>query len=127
MEKQPFTPEGVAALQAWLNQLPSLQFDAEIAAMHRNFELWALAHLELNPQQLQFYQQLSVVAKENLIYLVTLAAAYKQPISLTQEGGEEPPPEDKLFKPKSTLAITSHTGGDYDVDGELVIEVVYLS
>lgn len=129
MEKQPFTPEGVLALQTWLYQLPPLDFDAEIIAMTNDFEAWSLAHLELDEIQLDFYLQLSPTAKQNLAYLVTLAATYKNPVSLIQHqlksGGEEPP-EDKLFKPKSTLQVTSHIDGSYEVEGDLTIDVSYV-
>ncbi len=130
MEKQPFTPSGVLALQEWLYQLPQTEFDAEILAMQTNFEAWSLAHLELDSQQLTFYKELNVTAKNNLAYNITLASAYKKPISLTQEvlRSSVPEPEsDKLFKPKSSLAITSDGEGNYEVDGEVVIEVNYIS
>ena len=130
MEKQPFTPSGVLALQQWLYQLPPLEFSEEILSMERNFEVWSLAHLALDEQQLIFYNQLSRTGKNNLAYNVTLAAAYKKPISLVQllQKSDEPEPEeDKLFKPKSTLAVTSDGNGTYEVEGELEIEVTYLS
>ena len=130
MEKQPFTPSGVLALQQWLYQLPPLEFSEEVLAMENNFEAWSLAHLALDAQQLIFYNQLSRTAKNNLAYNVTLAAAYKKPIRLVQllQKGDEPEPEeDKLFKPKSTLAVTSDSNGAYEVEGGLEIEVTYLS
>jgi|GEM_PF-1585245 len=127
MKKYPFTPEGITALQTWLNALPPAHFDAEIAAMQADFEQWSVNHLDLEPHQTQFYLSLSETAKKNLAYLVTLAASYKRTVSLVQEGDTEEPPEDKLFKPKSTLAVTSHNGGDYEVDGELIIDVTYIS
>jgi len=126
MEKEPFTPEGLTALQSWLNGLASAQFDAEIAAMQQDFERWASRHLELSAEQSQFYEAMSATAKQNLAYLVTLAAAYKRNVSLVQEGPGEPS-EDKLFRPKSSLSVTTHQGGGYDVDGELVIEVRYIA
>nr|MBP8067592.1 hypothetical protein [Pedobacter sp.] len=103
MEREPFTPAGVLALQEWLYQLPQLEFDAQILAMESNFEAWSLVHLELDAQQLVFYNQLSTTAKNNLAYTVTLAAAYKKPISLIQllqKSNDPEPEEDKLFKPK---------------------------
>lgn len=130
MEKQPFTPAGILALQEWLYQLPPLEFNAEILAMETNFEAWSLTHLELDAQQQLFYIKLSRTAKNNLAYNITLAAAYKKPISLIQQhqkskdSGTE---EDKLFKPKSTLDVTSDGDGTYEVDGEVIIEVTYLS
>ncbi len=130
MEKQPFTPSGVSALQQWLYQLPQLEFNAEIQAMETSFEAWSLAHLQLDAQQLAFYSQLSGTAKNNLAYNVTLAASYKKQISLVQlvqKSNEPEPEEDKLFKPKSTLAVTSHNDGTYEVDGEVEIEVIYTS
>ena len=131
MEREPFTPDGVLALQEWLYQLPPLQFNAEILAMENDFEAWSLAHLELDPQQLIFYNQLSTVAKNNLAYNVTLAASYKKPVSLVQllqkNNEPEPPEDDKLFKPKSTLSVTSDSNGNHEVNGELEIEVVYIS
>ena len=86
MEKQPFTPSGVLALQQWLYQLPPLEFSEEIRAMENNFEAWSLAHLVLDAQQLIFYNQLSSTGKNNLAYNVTLAAAYKKPNSLSSSG-----------------------------------------
>ena len=130
MEKQPFTPSGVLALQQWLYQLPQLEFDAEILAMETNFEIWSLAHLALDAQQLIFYNQLGSTAKNNLAYNVTLAAAYKKSIGLVQllqKSDDADSEEDKLFKPKSTLAVTSDSNGGYEVEGELEIEVTYLS
>ena len=76
------------------------------------------------------FRSLSRTAKNNLAYNVTLAAAYKKPISLVQllQKSDEPEPEeDKLFKPKSTLAVTSDSNGMYGVEGELEIEVTYLN
>ncbi len=130
MEREPFTPAGVLALQEWLYQLPQLEFDAQILAMESNFEAWSLVHLELDAQQLVFYNQLSTTAKNNLAYTVTLAAAYKKPISLiqlVQKSNDPEPEEDKLFKPKSTLSVTSDSNGNYEVEGELEIEVTYTS
>ena len=129
MEKHPFTPAGVLALREWLYQLPATQFDVEILAMNNNFEAWSLAHLELTVNQLKFYNQLSGIAKNNLAYTITLGATFKKPISLVQlllkESNDDP--VDKLFKPKSTLAITSHSNGTQEVEGEVVIEVTYIS
>lgn len=130
MEKQPFTPEGVLALNQWLYSLPPLEFNAQIKAMEINFEAWSLAHLELDEQQLAFYNRLSGTAKSNLAYNVTLGCSYKKPVSLVQllQKIDEPSVEgDKLFEPKSTLTVTSHNDGSYDVDGEVVIEVTYIS
>lgn len=134
METQPFTPTGVLALQDWLYELPQLKFDEEILAMQTDFEAWSLAHLELETEQLAFYAQLSPTAKTNLAYNVTLAAAHKKVITLTQQVQKmddpdpEPEPEsDKLFKPKSSLTVTSDGEGNYEVDGEVEIEVTYLS
>jgi len=129
MEKQPFTPSGVLALKDWLYQLPTVQFDAELLAMNNNFEAWSLAHLELNTQQIEFYNQLSGIAKNNIAYNVTLAATFKKPISLVQsllrDSGDDP--VDKLFKINSSLAITSDNEGSEEVEGEAVIEVTYIN
>ncbi len=129
MEKQPFTPSGVLALKEWLYQLPTALFDAELLAMNNNFEAWSLAHLELTAKQLEFYNQLSGIAKNNLAYNVTLAATFKKPISLEQlllkDSNDDP--VDKLFKPGSTISITSHNDGTQNVDGEVVIEVTYIT
>lgn len=130
MEKQLFTPSGVLALQQWLYQLPQLEFDAEILAMETNFEVWSLTHLTLDAQQIIFYNQLGGTAKNNLAYNVKLAAAYKKPIRLVQllqKSDDADSEEDKLFKPKSTLAVTSDSNGSYEVEGELEIEVTYLN
>ena len=128
MEREPFTPAGVTALEQWLYQLPQLEFNAEIVAMETNFESWSLAHLELDTKQIAFYNQLSRTAKNNLAYTITLAATYKKPISLVQllQGADESESEeDKLFKPTSSLVVTSHNDGTYEVDGEVEIEVTY--
>ncbi|MGF1924755.1 MAG: hypothetical protein ACQUHE_11295 [Bacteroidia bacterium] len=129
MDKQHFTPEGVLALQEWLYQLPNALFDEEILAMNDDFEAWSLAHLELTEKQLEFYDQLGSMAKNNLAYNVTLAATFKKPIKLEQlllrDGNDDP--VDKLFKPKSSLTITSQSNGNQEVDGEVIIEVTYLS
>lgn len=129
MEKKPFTPSGVLALKEWLYQLPTPAFEAEVIAMHRDFEAWSLTHLELTAKQLEFYDQLSEIAKNNLAYGVTLAATFKKPISLVQllANDSDDDPVDKLFKPSSSLAITSHSDGTEEVDGEMVIEVTYIS
>ncbi len=133
MEKQPFTPAGVLALQQWLYQLPTPQFHMEINAMEADFEAWSLAYLELDANQLTFYNQLSSVAQNNLAHVIKLAARFKKPISLVQlqsSGDPEPEPEpgeDKLFKPKSSLAITSDNHGNDVVEGEVEIEVTYIS
>lgn len=130
METQPFTPAGVLALQEWLYELPQLEFDSEILAMQTDFEAWSLAHLELDTAQLAFYDQLSPTAKTNLAYTVTLAAAHKKAITLNQQVQKmvDPDPEsDKLFKPKSSLTVTSDGEGNYEVEGEVEIEVTYIS
>ena len=131
MEKQTFTPAGVLALQEWLYELPSVEFDVEILAMETDFEAWSLAHLELDSNQLTFYSQLSVVAKYNLAYTITLAAMFKKPISLVQivQKSDDPEPTDegKLFKPKSSITITSDSEGKDVVEGDVEIEVTYVS
>ncbi|MEJ5994388.1 hypothetical protein WG904_08160 [Pedobacter sp. Du54] len=131
MEKQPFTPAGVLALQQWLYQLPPVEFDTEILAMETDFETWSLAHLALDNNQLTFYNQLSSVAQYNLAYTITLAAMFKKPVSLVQlvQNSNEPDSSesDKLFKPKSTITITSNSDGNDVVEGDVEIEVTYLS
>lgn len=130
MEKQPFTPAGILALQHWLYQLPPHQFSAEIAAMETDFEGWSLEHLELDAHQLIFYKQLSALARNNLAYVITLAAKFKKRISLVhvfQKNNDSEPVEDKLFKPKNTLAVTSDNQGNDVVEGEVEIEVSYLN
>ena len=131
MQKQPFTPAGVLALQQWLYELPPLEFDAEILAMETDFEAWSLAHLELDTNQITFYNQLSAIAQYNLAYTITLAAMFKKPVSLVQlvqkSNESEPPEEDKLFKPKSSLTITSDSEGNDVVEGDVEIEVTYIS
>ncbi|RZK26468.1 MAG: hypothetical protein EOO43_02720 [Flavobacterium sp.] len=129
MPKQPFTPAGVTALKIWLYELPPLEFNNEITAMQTDFESWSLNHLDLTNEQLDFYSQLSSVAQTNLAYNVTLGAMFKRPISLVQlfDGKKDQKGEDKLFKPKSSLTITSDGNGDDLVEGEVVIEVEYTA
>jgi len=130
MEKQPFTPAGVLALQQWLYQLPQLQFDEEILSMQTNFETWSLAHLELTVKQLAFFNKLSETAKNDLACKVQLGAAYKKSITLIQyqqKSSDPVPPDDKLFEPKSSITVTSHNDGTYNVNGEVEIEVTYIN
>jgi len=131
MEKQSFTPAGVLALQQWLYELTPFEFDIEILAMESDFEAWALAHLDLDTNQISFYNQLSVVAQYHLAYTITLAARFKKAVSLVkivQKSNEtEPLQEDKLFKPKSSLTITSDSEGLDIVEGDVEIEVTYVS
>ncbi|SFH19389.1 hypothetical protein [Pedobacter insulae] len=130
MEKQPFTPAGILALQQWLYKLPPLQFNEEILTMNTNFEAWSLAHLELTTAQLTFFNQLSETAKSDLACKIQLGAAYKKLITLIQHQQKSSAPipeEDKLFEPKSSITVTSHSDGTYDVNGEVEIAVTYIS
>lgn len=132
MEKQPFTPAGVAAVQQWLSSLPDAELNAEVLKMETGFEQWVLAHFELNEAQHHFFDKMSHTAQKNLKYLVILAVQYRRSVTLTQQYVKsnvesDEPDADKLFKPKSSLAVTSNNDGDYEVGGSLEIEVTYLT
>ncbi|MES2418418.1 MAG: hypothetical protein V4541_09535 [Bacteroidota bacterium] len=129
MEKQPFTTEGVLALQNWLYNLSNAELEAEVLAMKANFTGWVLTYLLLDETQLAYFDNMSATPMEFLAFQTTFAVANRRPINLMKQAPKNNNAlfDDKLFEPESKLAVTSHSNGSYEVSGELNIEVSYIN
>lgn len=128
MEKQPFDETGLQQLLLALYALPDNELTEEAYALRNQPKLWINGHFELEPEQLEFLQQLPTVATQFLAQEGAFAVENRLPINLQKShlpkngDGEQ----DKLFKPTSNLSVTTDSLGNSIPSGELNIEVTYL-
>lgn len=132
MEKQPFTPDGVAELQKWLYGLPDIELQEQVSLMEINFSAWGFAHLSFTEQQIRFYHDLNPAVINFLASQCIFAASYRRPVrlivtaDLRQEPLNDGEDDGKLFKPKSSLSVTGRNNGTYEVGGGVDIDVSYI-
>jgi len=126
MHKQPFTQAGFLALQAQLYQLNDTLLQLEADAIALNFEHWFFNHLDVSLNQLSFLNEISPKALSFIAKQTSFAVANRLPVSLLKDE-EEGDKTGKVIKPKSSFTVTAGSDGQMVVEGELLLQIYYVS
>ena len=126
MHKQPFTQAGFRALQAQLYQLNDTLLQLEADAIVLNFEHWFFNHLDVSLNQLSFLNEINPKALSFIAKQTSFAIANRLPVSLSKDE-EEDDKTGKVIKPKSSFTVTAGSDGQMVVEGELLLQIYYVS
>ena len=126
MHKQPFTQAGFLALQAQLYQLNDTLLQLEADAIALNFEHWFFNHLDVSLNQLSFLNEISPKALSFIAKQTSFAVANRLPVSLLKDE-EEGDKTGKVIKTKSSFTVTAGSDGQMVVEGELLLQIYYVS
>lgn len=128
MQKQPFTQAGFLALQTELYLLNDTLLQLEADEIALNFKGWMNDHFELGASQTEFMNQLNPKAVSFLSSQTSFAVANRLPISLAKEDeGDDDDKSGKVIKPKSNFTVTAAASGNMVAEGDLLIQIYYLT
>lgn len=127
MQKQPFTQAGFVALQTELYLLNDTLLQLEADEIALNFKGWMNDHFELSSNQTEFMNQLNPKAVSFLSSQTSFAVANRLPITLAKEEEEEEEKIGKVIKPKSNFTVTADASGNMVAEGDLLIQIYYLT
>lgn len=126
MQKKPFSQPGFELLQTELYALDDVLLQLEADAIAINFKAWMNQHFELSVKQLTFLNLIDQKAVYFLEMQTSFAVANRLPITL-QKTEDDDEKTGKVIKPKSKFTVTADSAGKLSVEGDLEIQIYYLS
>lgn len=128
MERQPFNESGLQLLLAELYALPNERLNVESMLLREAPKAWIERHFLLNDAQQKFLDHMPGRVLAFIGEQGSFAIGNRLEVLLEKErepSGDDD--QDKLFKPKSNLFISTDNQGNTIAGGNLVLEIKYLN
>lgn len=127
MDKVEFSPQGFKQLETQLYALNDVALQAEANAVLSDYISWVKSHFILDPDQINYLNQLDPVFIASLASKASIAFLNRLPLNLVLPDQYESASEGrgKWFLDSSTIVASNIPGETVTATGELIYEFEY--